>query len=66
MVVPENAGDLKTYINLRDRRTHADVPFGEGSVVVTEKLANKLGVSVGDAITLENSSGAKKSLQSRV
>ncbi len=61
VVVPENAGDLKTYINLRDRRTHADVPFGEGSVVVTEKLANKLGVSVGDAITLENSSGAKKS-----
>ncbi len=60
VVVPENAGALKTYIKLRDRRTHEDVPFGEGSVVLTEKLANTLGVSPGDTVTLENSSGARK------
>lgn len=58
--VPEHTEQLKSFIKLQDRRTHEDVPFEENSVIVTEKLANMLGISTGDSISLENSSGTRK------
>lgn len=58
-LVPENAEDLGTYINLRDRKTGESVEFTEGSVLVTEKLAGLLGVDVGGTITIENESGRR-------
>lgn len=57
LFVPENPGRLKTFINLRDRRTQRDVPFGDNSVVLTEKLSSLLGVGVGGSITVKNSGG---------
>ena len=59
VLVPENAEDLGTYINLRDRKTGKSVEFTEGSVLVTEKLAGLLGVDVGGTITIENESGRR-------
>lgn len=59
VLVPENAEDLGTYINLRDRKTGESVEFTEGSVLVTEKLAGLLGVDVGGTITIENESGRR-------
>lgn len=59
VLVPENAEDLGTYINLRDRKTGESVEFTEGSVLVTEKLAGLLGVGVGGTITIENESGRR-------
>ena len=59
VLVPENAEDLGTYINLRDRKTGESDEFTEGSVLVTEKLAGLLGVDVGGTITIENESGRR-------
>ncbi len=59
LFVPQNREDLKSFITLRDRVSGRDVPFEENSVVITEKLAQKLGLSVGDTVTLQNSSGTR-------
>ncbi len=59
VLVPENVEDLPRYINLRDRRTGQSVAFEEGSVLVTEKLADLLGLSSGSAITIENEDGER-------
>ena len=57
LFVPEDAGALKSFINLRTRGSGADVPFDEGSAVLSEKTARLLGVDVGGAVTLENDDG---------
>ena len=57
LFVPEDTGALKSFINLRTRGSGADVPFDEGSAVLSEKTARLLGVDVGGAVTLENDDG---------
>lgn len=57
VLVPEDAAELSRFIHLRDRKSGGDVPFEEGSVLVTEKLANLLGVGVGGTISVENEDG---------
>ena len=57
--VPQETERLKEFISLRSRTTGEDVPFGEDSVVLTEKAADILGVEVGGTITLENESSRK-------
>lgn len=57
LLVPEQAGDLPKFIRLRNRRSKATIPFGRNSVVVTEKLANRLKLKPGSKITLPDSSG---------
>ncbi|HCA71747.1 MAG TPA: hypothetical protein DEP27_04305, partial [Ruminococcaceae bacterium] len=47
LLVPEQAGDLPKFIRLRNRRSKATIPFGRNSVVVTEKLANRLKLKPG-------------------
>lgn len=46
---PEDFGDL---LVLRDRTSHDPVPLTDDGVVITEKLAQLLSLSVGDPITL--------------
>ena len=57
VLVPEDAAELSKFINLRDRTSGEAVPFAEGSVLVTEKLANLLGVGAGGTISVENEDG---------
>ena len=57
--IPEDAGALPELIRLRDRRTHEPVRFGKDSVVVTEKMASRLGLSVGSALRLKNAAGKR-------
>ena len=52
-VVPEDSETLKSFIHLRDRKTGDPVELEEGGVVITEKLSELLGLSVGDEITLD-------------
>ena len=54
LYIPKDASRLKDFITLRQRVSQDDIPFSEGSVVITEKLAKTLGVSSGDAILLKN------------
>ena len=57
VLVPEDAAELSKFINLRDRTSGEAVPFAEGSVLATEKLANLLSVGVGGTISVENEDG---------
>lgn len=49
--------DLLEVINLRSRRSGQKIAFDDQSVVLTEKAAKNLGISVGDEITLEDEDG---------
>lgn len=53
LIVPEDAVRLQDFIDLRLRTTHEKVPFSEDSVVLTEKLAKQLGVTIGDEIYIK-------------
>lgn len=57
--VPEDAERFSEFMTLRDRKTEEAVAFDENSVIVTEKLADTLGVGVGDTFTLENGDSVK-------
>lgn len=56
-VIPEDAERLNDYVVFRHRVGHESVPFGKGSVVVSEKCAKLLGVDVGDKVKIELSDG---------
>ncbi|MDR1001376.1 MAG: ABC transporter permease [Clostridiales bacterium] len=53
LVVPETTEEFDRYIIFRDRRTHAQYDFSNQGVVITERLSQLLGVSVGDDITIK-------------
>ena len=57
ITVPSDTGALNDYFTFRQRTTGEAVPFEEGSVVITEKLAERQDVGVGDTITVENADG---------
>lgn len=60
LMVPQNAAGLQKFVHLRDRRTHAPVAFGSNSVVVTEKLADRLGLRVGGHVVVPDGSGKRR------
>lgn len=57
LLVPEDSSKLKECINLRERKSGRDVPFGDDGIVLTEKLCEKLGISVGDTVEIRNADG---------
>jgi putative ABC transport system permease protein len=50
LIVPEDPESFSGMVTLRERTSGASVPLDEDSVLVSEKLASELGLSVGDAI----------------
>lgn len=61
LFVPETADELPNFVNLRLRKSHEQVPFGSNSVVLTEKAAGQLGVSVGGKVIIKNNEGKEVS-----
>ena len=57
LYVPEQTEGFADFVDLRTRRGQKRIPFTEDSVVVSEKLAEKLGVSVGSTIEWKNEKG---------
>jgi putative ABC transport system permease protein len=54
-VIPEDPKDFANYVNLHDKEGNA-IPFPKaGEVVITSKDAKKLGLKVGDSLTMRNS-----------
>jgi len=51
--VPRDAERLSGFISLRERVGGAPVPLTDEGVVLTEKIADRLGLSVGDTIRVE-------------
>lgn len=57
--VPQNSESLINVIDLRDRNTKISSTFDDSSVVITEKLAEIMGIKVGESLTLENGDGER-------
>lgn len=54
LIVPEDTKQVKNYIVFRNRITHKISELQNNGVIITEKLAILLGVSVGDAIFIKD------------
>ena len=54
VVVPQNASTFEGAVTLRSRTAHEEIPFDGDSLVITEKLATRLGISVGDSVVLRD------------
>ncbi len=52
LVVPQDTSGFDTFFELRTRVGHNDVELSDNGLVLTEKLANELGVGVGDEVKL--------------
>lgn len=59
LCVPRDGGSFASYITLRNRRTKEPIALAGEGAVLTEKLCEQLGVSVGDTVTLENENGVR-------
>ncbi len=55
--IPEEAARLGDFLSLHERASKEAIPFGRGSVVLTEKLAKTLGVTEGDQVSIKNTDG---------
>lgn len=53
LVVPSDLEEIGEYVTFRERIGHRPISLSEDSVVISEKLASHLGVSVGDEIALQ-------------
>lgn len=51
-----------SFVHLRDRHTGQAVPLPDDGAVITEKLAEMLGVKVGDSITLVDADNSRASV----
>ena len=53
LVVPADAASLNSYISLRERVSHKKLAVTETGVLITEKLAARLGAGPGDSIYID-------------
>lgn len=53
LMVPKNPNELDPFIRLRDCKTGGKLDISDGEAVITEKITQLLGVSVGDTITVQ-------------
>lgn len=51
LVVPSDPASFSEYVAMRTRVGHRPVELAQDGLVLTEKLANELGVGVGDTVT---------------
>ena len=50
VIIPEDSSDFADAVTFRERESGASIEFNDDSVIVTEKLADMLGIGVGDQI----------------
>jgi len=55
--VPKEPAKFAEYIHFNERISGKEIRFDASAVVVTEKLADALGIKPGDAFTIENNDG---------
>ncbi|MDO4847055.1 MAG: ABC transporter permease [Clostridiaceae bacterium] len=61
LIVPQSVEPMADYITLQSRIGHDEYLPTDDSIVITEKLANMLGASVGDSISFKTSENATES-----
>jgi len=55
--IPQKASDLNGYVKFQTMGSHKPINFGEGSVILTQKASEILGVRVGESVTLTDMDG---------
>lgn len=60
LVVPESLDEFSTFFVLRDRRTKTPYTLDDSGIVMAEKTAKQLGVSVGDTVEIVEDDGKNK------
>ncbi len=50
LLVPENKDDLSCFIDLHERRSRDGITLSDDGVIIGEKIARLLGVTVGDSV----------------
>lgn len=61
--VPSDVSDFGSFISLRNRKTKEKLTLSDDGAVLTEKLCETLGVTVGDSVTLQNSYGREAEMK---
>ena len=61
--VPSDVSDFGSFISLRNRKTKEKLTLSDDGAVLTEKLCETLGVTVGDSVTLQNSDGREAEMK---
>ena len=57
--VPQDTARLGDFLTFRNRLDHRPVTFDDSAVVITEKLAERQGLKVGDTLTVSGPGGKK-------
>lgn len=52
LMVPEVTEGFEQFVNTRDRKTHKTYTLGDDGIILSEKTASILGLSVGDIVTI--------------
>lgn len=63
LFVPESLDKFKVYVHLLDKDTEGNIKLTDDTVVITEKLAKLLNLSVGDTITVGDDAGTAVDLK---
>lgn len=62
LVAAADESQMTEYFTFRTRQGHKAITFDDSSVILTEKTAEKLGLSVGDSFEVETTDGGRRSL----
>lgn len=62
IIVPEKSSEISKYISLRNRTSGQKISLNSRGIVISEKLAKLLNLSVGDDLSLINTNGKKVKL----
>ena len=62
LVAANDESQMTEYFTFRTRQGHKAIAFDDSSVILTEKTAEKLGLSVGDSFEVETADGGRRSL----
>lgn len=58
--VPESIRDFKDFVSLHTRKSTKEISMNHHSVIISEKMAKDLGISVNDTIILDNGTDEKE------
>ena len=63
LLVPQSVEDLSAYVQLCERRSGRTLSLGDDGAVVSERLANILGIGVGDMLEFKAADGSSRSVR---
>ena len=63
LIIPDDTESIKRVINLLDVETEEELNLGNDGVIITDKLAQLLGVKPGDTITIVDSNDVEKEVK---